>query len=186
MFFPDYGWVLYTLLFVSPFCAYRQHYENGQSLLRESLFTLLMSKSWSSPRVEGIYVHRAMSRAIQSQIQPLGKSQSQISKKRKAECLWAERENGRLERHLLLWQATFRDNWMQKKTREFQFKMATWEDPELTSSYGCTESTATYGTLSSERNPKTSWVTPTLRVDEPTSKWVWEAETQSCHKPHHP
>lgn len=30
-----------------------------------------------------------------------------------------------LERRLLLWQATFSDNWMQKKPGEFQFKMAT-------------------------------------------------------------
>lgn len=41
-----------------------------------------------------------------------------------------------------------------KRKGRFQIKMATEEDPELTSSHGHTKSIATYGTVSSEKNFK--------------------------------
>lgn len=50
-----------------------------------------------------------------------------------------------------------------------------------------TESTAICESMSSEKNLKTNGVTLSHQINNKgtTSQWIWEAETQSCHK-HHP
>lgn len=68
--------------------------------------------------------------------------------------------------------------------------MVIQENPELTSSHRHTESIAIPGTIPSERNPETNYVTPIYQVHEkthtlPILKPVGKAETYSCHK-HHP
>lgn len=73
-----------------------------------------------------------------------------------------------------------------KRIRGFWCKMATQETPELSSDRH-TKSTPTHWLILSERNPDTSWVTPTHWANEkkkPTSKRVRKAETLSHHKPH--
>lgn len=64
--------------------------------------------------------------------------------------------------------------------------MATYEDPELASSHGHTESAATYGKISSWKKLKAGWVTTTRQANrkKTTLKQVEEAGTQSFHKPH--
>ena len=62
--------------------------------------------------------------------------------------------------------------------------MKVWVQDDLASSHGHTESTTTCKTISSERNPKSSLMTPTHQAKKkPTSKWVGQAETQSYHEP---
>lgn len=151
----------------------------------ESLFTSLMSKSWSHFRVEGIHSHRMHTPILAFQLAfyvfyhfplcnvvlivgvecnyfPLyeGLFQSHwvhlrsYQQKERSRKHFGQKENRHLERFLLLWQGTFSNNFrMHKKTWDFWFELATWEDPELTSSHRYTKSTAAHRTISSERNP---------------------------------
>lgn len=53
--------------------------------------------------------------------------------------------------------------------------------------HGCNKTSGAHGVMPSERDPETSWVSPTYQMNEEkktTSKWVGEAGTHSCHKPH--
>ena len=56
-------------------------------------------------------------------------------------------------------------------------------DPEFPSSHGHTVCTATHGSISSERNPETSWVTSKHQVTEeiPTLEQIGKAETQAIN-----
>lgn len=64
--------------------------------------------------------------------------------------------------------------------------MVIYEVSELIFSYECSESTATYGTISFKKNLKSDWGRTTHQANEkkPTRKQVREARTQSCHKLH--
>lgn len=64
--------------------------------------------------------------------------------------------------------------------------MATWEPPELTSSHGHIESTATHKTISSERNPEIKLETSPHQARIPISPTSNGKEmlTYTLHKPH--
>ena len=72
----------------------------------------------------------------------------------------------------------------QSKQTQGETKMATLKSPYLPSSHGHIE--CTWGEIPSERNPETSWVTPTRQANEkiPMSKQSGQAKTCSFHKPH--
>ena len=75
------------------------------------------------------------------------------------------------------------------KQNEFKGFGERWQHKKLLNSDRHTKSTPTHWLILSERNPDTSWVTPTHWANEkkkkkPTSKRVRNAETLSHHKPH--
>lgn len=84
-----------------------------------------------------------------------------------------------------------RDNYYKqtKRIQGFWWKMATQETPELSSDKH-TKSTPTHWLILSERNPDTSWVTPTHWANEKTKQnknphqRVRKAEILCHHKPH--
>lgn len=70
-----------------------------------------------------------------------------------------------------------------KTQRWWWSKMTAEEDTKLTFSYGHTESTATYGSFSSEKVLKTSWSSFNINNNRTTSRQVGETEALSCPNP---
>lgn len=70
--------------------------------------------------------------------------------------------------------------WVKRKTR-FCSKMGLLNSP----SHRHTKSIAMHGAIATERDPDTSWVSPSHQVSEkmPTLKWV-EGPNHTHHKPH--